>query len=95
MTQSYTLSALIEYPTLFKQNDWGINAVDRGVYAFIKIDSIIVHNCDSVHSTDRDWQPEPLIIIQEAQLTKPCVYCSETCPPEIQALWRLQNMEHL
>ena len=95
MTQSYTISQGIEYPTLFKLGDWGINSVDRGEYAHIKIDSIIIHNCDSVHSTDRNWQADPMIIIQEDQLKRPCQFCHELCPPEIQALWRLQNMEHL
>ncbi len=93
MTQSYTLTR--ETPTVFKQDDWGINTVDRGEYAFIKIDSIIVHNCNSVDSTDRDWQAQPLIITQESQLKKACRYCQELCPPEIQALWRLQNMDNL
>ena len=91
MTQSYTLAA----PTLFRMGDWGINKVDRGEFAFIHIDSIIVHNCGQVHSTDRDWQAQPLIITQERHLKKPCSYCQELCPPEIQALWRLQNMENL
>ena len=95
MTQSYALSESIEYPTLFKIDDWGINSIDRGEYAFIKIDSIIVHNCSSVESTDRHRQAQPLIILQEDQLKKPCTYCQRTCPPEIQALWRLQNMEKL
>jgi len=93
MTQSYTLAK--EFPTIFRMGDWGINAVDRGEYAFIKIDSIIIHNCSSVHSTQKSWQAEPLIIIQEVQLKDACTYCQETCPPEIQALWRLQNMEKL
>ena len=95
MTQSYTLAKDIDYPTLFRMGEWGINAVDRGEYAFTKIDSIIVHNCGSVQSTDRNWQAEPLIIIQEDHLNRPCSYCQELCPPEIQALWRLQNMENL
>ena len=92
MTQSYTLTA--EGTTVFKIDDWGINKVDRGEYAFIKIDSIIVHNCTSVNSTG-NWLTQPMIILQEHQLSRVCSYCQQTCPPEIQALWRLQNMEKL
>ena len=97
MTQSYALSKAIGYPTIFKMGDWGINAVDRGEFAFIKIDSIIIHRCSHVNvtGTDKDWQAQPLIIIQEDHLKRPCSYCQELCPPEIQALWRLQNMENL
>ena len=93
MTQSYTLTD--EPGTVFKMGDWGINSVDRDEYAFMRIDSIIVHNCSNVHSTDRNWQAEPLIILQEQHLKRPCSYCQEVCPEEIQALWRLQNMDHL
>ena len=93
MTQSYTLTN--KAPTIFKIGEWGINSVDRGKYANIEIDSIIIHNCESVHSTDDNWQVQPLVIIQEYQLRDACTYCQETCPPEIQALWRLQNMEKL
>ena len=92
MTQSYTLTT--DMSTIFKIGDWGINKVDRGEYAFIKVDSIIVHNCSSVHSTG-GWKTQPMIIIHEHQLSHVCSYCQETCPPEIQALWRLQNMEKL
>ena len=93
MTQSYTLTT--EGSTVFQMGEWGINTVDRGEFAFIKIDSIIIHNCESVHSTERNWQAQPLIITQERHLKTPCNYCQELCPPEIQALWRLQNMENL
>ncbi len=95
MTQSYTLSKSLKYPTIFKMDDWGINSIDRGEYAFIKIDSIIVHNCSHVNSTDQTWTPDPFIITQEYNLHHICKYCGTSCPPEIQALWRLQNMEKL
>ena len=92
-TQSNTM--LAESPTIFKIDDWEIQGVDRGEYAFIKINSIIVHICTSVHSTQAQWTPQPMIIVQEHQLSHECSYCQGTCPPEIQALWRLQNMEKL
>jgi len=92
MTQSGTM--LREAPTVFRIDDWEIQAVDRGEYAFIKIDSMIVHRCSSVHNTG-DWRTQPMIIIQEHQLSHVCSYCGKPCPPEIQALWRLQNMEKL
>ena len=94
MTQSYTLTE--EGTTIFTMGDWGINTVDRGEYAFIKIDTLIVHNCrNNPPGSGFDRLPNPLIIIREIHLSSPCEYCKETCPPEIQALWRLQNMEKL
>lgn len=92
MTQSYTLTQGM--PTIFRIDDWGLQAIDTGEYANIKIDSIIIHNCSSVHTTG-DWMIEPMIIIQEFQLSRPCVYCHKVAPDEIQALWRLQNMDKL
>ena len=80
--------------TLIKIDDWEIQAVNRNGYAFINIDSVIVHHCSQVHSTG-NWRFHDMVIVQEHQLQSNCSYCGKSAPDEIQALWRLQNMEKL
>ena len=90
---SYSLTRAT--PTIFELGTWAIKAVDRGEYAFIEIDSFITHRCDAMHATSKAWEVEALIIVEEKNLGKTCTYCGEGIPDEIQALWRLQNMENL
>ena len=92
MTATYT--ALGDTEVVFKLDDWEIQAIDRGVYAFIKTNSIIVHKCSQANSTG-NWRNQQLVIVEPHQLSHVCAYCGNRAPDEIQALWQLQNMEHI
>ena len=93
MTSPY-LSNWDDAPSLIKIDDWEIQAINRDIYAHIKIDSFIVHHCSQVHSTG-NWKDRDMVILQECNLKNRCLYCGRSAPDEIQALWRLQNMEKL
>lgn len=90
MTATYT----DDMEVIFRLDDWEIQTVDVGIYAFIKINSIIVHKCSQAPST-RNWRTQQLVIVQKHQLSHRCVCCGKRAPDEIQALWQLQNMEHI
>lgn len=80
---------------IFEKDDWAIQQINREKYVYLNLDSIIVHRCTNVHSTDRKWSPSTMLILERSGLKNRCLYCNSNAPEAIQALWLLQNMDVL
>ena len=80
---------------IFSLDGWEIHKTLDGNFAFEKIDSIIYHECDQVHATDKSYQPPPHLVINPDVLHRTCVFCGNPPPDEVQALWLLHNMDVL
>lgn len=90
-----TYTEMGESLTIFKDGEWEIQRINKGEYGFITIDSIIVHYCTRKVRSLNKWDEGPRTIVSKTSLTRPCTYCGHVAPEGLQALWLLQNMEHI
>jgi hypothetical protein len=73
-----------------------INANAMVSQAFNKMNSIIVHRCDSaaIRSSYKHFEGAPRTYWGHLQnMNIPCWYCDATVPPIIQTLWTLHNAD--
>ena len=77
--------------TLFSLDGWEIKKTIDRKYAFQARESIIYHACSKAPT---HYGPTaPFIIVYLNAIDRECGFCDEPPPPEIQALWQLQNMD--
>ena len=84
---------------LFKIDNWMILSTDK-LAGFRKQDTVIGHRCpqfkgdETQDEEDVDGGPIQFLDEEDA-LFGACWWCRQEIPQEIQALWRLQNMDKI